>query len=90
MNIDVNGTRLWFDERDISFLQEDVKDAAEIKQAEANTMETLVRSGFDPESIVDAVKTGDWSMLKHTGLVSVQLQVPGADPAADAAPDAAA
>lgn len=72
--------RLWYDDRDVSFLQEDVMDAAEIKQKEAYTMEALVRTGFTPDSAVEAIRTGDWSVLKHSGLVSVQLQTPGVKP----------
>jgi phage portal protein BeeE len=74
--------RLWYDDRDVSFLQEDVKDAADIKSTEANTMESLIRAGFDPETAVAAIRTGDWGLLSHTGLVSVQLQPPGTPPAA--------
>lgn len=73
------GSRLWFDDRDVSFLQEDVMDAAEIKSREALTMEALIRSGFEPAAVRDAVMTGDWSLLQHTGLYSVQLQPPGAE-----------
>lgn len=72
------GSRLWVNERDVSFLQEDVKDAADIKSTEALTIESLVRAGFEPMSAVQAVSTGDYGLLVHTGLYSVQLQPPGA------------
>jgi phage portal protein BeeE len=72
-------SRLWFDDRDVAFLQEDVMDAAEIKSREASTIEALIRSGFVPVSCVDAVVTGDYSRLVHTGLYSVQLQPPNAN-----------
>jgi phage portal protein BeeE len=68
--------RLWYDDRDVAFLQEDVADMAEIKNREALTMEALMRAGFEPESIVAAVTTGDFNKLVHTGLYSVQLQPP--------------
>jgi phage portal protein BeeE len=71
-------SRLWFDDRDVSFLQEDVADNAEIRAKDALTMRTLVDGGFDPASVVDAVHTGDMSRLVHTGQLSVQLQKPGA------------
>jgi phage portal protein BeeE len=70
------GTRLWFDDRDVAFLQEDVMDAAEIKSREALTLESLIRSGFVPDTCVEAVMSGDYSRLVHTGLYSVQLQPP--------------
>ena len=69
--------RLWYDERVCSFLQEDVKDAAEIEAQRAQTVETYVRSGFTWKSAVEAVRTGDLSVLEHTGLFSIQLQAPG-------------
>lgn len=72
---------LWYDDRDIPFLQEDMKDEAEIQQMQANTIAALVREGFTSESAVAAVMNGDMSMLKHTGLFSVQLQKPGAEDA---------
>lgn len=77
------GAELWYDARDISFLQEDVKDAAEIQQMESLTIRQLVDAGFQPDDVVDAVTAGDLARLrgKHTGLFSVQLQAPGAKPA---------
>lgn len=72
------GSRLWFDDRDVSFLQEDVKDEADIRSSHAQTIRTLVEAGFTAESAVSAVTTGDLSALQHTGLLSVQLQEPGA------------
>lgn len=72
-----NGSRLWYDDRDVSFLQEDVLDGADIKQKDALTMRTLVDGGFDPQSVVDAVTSGDMTRLVHTGQLSVQLQTPG-------------
>jgi len=71
-------SRLWYDDRDVSFLQEDVKDAADIKSVEANTIEALIRAGFVPETAVSAVVSGNYQLLQHTGLYSVQLQPPGA------------
>ena len=71
------GSRLWYDDRDVSFLQEDVLDAADIRARDAQTMRTLVDGGFDPQSVIDAVTTGDMARLSHTGTLSVQLQAPG-------------
>lgn len=73
------GSRLWYDTRDVGFLQQDGLDAADIRSKEAATLETLVRTGFTPESAVEAVATGRFDGLDHTGLVSVQLQPPGTD-----------
>jgi phage portal protein BeeE len=81
--IDVpSDAELWYDDRDIPFLQEDVKDEAEIQQTQAATITTLVRDGFTAKSAIAAVTNGDMTMLEHTGMVSVQLQEPGAKPPA--------
>jgi hypothetical protein len=73
------GARLWYDDRDIPFLQEDRKDAAEIQSAKAQTIRTLTDAGYDPDTVVDAVEAEDFKRLKgsHQGLFSVQLRPPG-------------
>lgn len=71
------GSRLWYDSRDVPFLREDSKDAAEIARIQGSNIRQLVESGFTPESAVAAVTTGDMSLLQHTGYLSVQLQRPG-------------
>jgi phage portal protein BeeE len=81
-------TRLWYDARDVPFLQEDVKDEADIQQVQASTIGGLVREGFTPASAVVAVLNGDMSLLEHTGLVSVQLLPPGSAPDLEAEPPA--
>jgi phage portal protein BeeE len=71
------GSRLWYDDADVMFLQEDVQVTAAIRGEDATTILSLIQAGFTPESAVLAVDTGDYSVLKHTGLVSVQLQKAG-------------
>lgn len=70
---------LWYDDRDIAFLREDQKDQAEILSRQMLTVESGVRGGFKPETVVAAVNAGDLSLMTHTGLFSVQLQPPGSD-----------
>jgi hypothetical protein len=70
-------SELWYDTRDIPYLQEEEKDAVEIRQTEAATMGQLINAGFEPDTVIDAVTSGDLSRLVHSGLVSVQLQAPG-------------
>lgn len=72
-----SGAELWYDDRDIAFLREDLKDLAEIQSTEGQTIRTLADGGFKPESIVSAVIASDWTLLEHTGLPSVQVQPPG-------------
>jgi phage portal protein BeeE len=73
------GSRLWYDVRDVEFLKEDRKDAAEILQMSATTVRALVESGYEPDAVIDAVEAGDLSRLtgRHSGLYSIQLQEPG-------------
>lgn len=73
-----SGARLWYDDRYISFLHEDRKDAAEIVQSDAVSARQLVEAGYDPSSVVDYINSGDITLLVHTGKLSVQLQEPGA------------
>lgn len=70
------GSHLWYDDADIAFLREDVKDAAEIDQIQAQTVVALIREGFDPDWAVTAVTSGDLTQLKgkHNGFISVQQQ----------------
>lgn len=79
-------SRLFYDARDISFLQEDEKDAADIQQVEAQTVKALVEAGYVPDSVVAAVQARDLGLLKHSGLYSIQLQEPGAQAPPDATP----
>lgn len=72
------GANLWFSSKGIPFLREDATDLATIQTQEAATITQLVREGFTAESAVAAVQAQDWALLVHTGLVSVQLQAPGA------------
>jgi phage portal protein BeeE len=73
-----DGAELVADVRDVPFLRQDEKDQADVQQRRAATISSLISSGFTPESAVVAVNSGDLDKLEHTGLVSVQLQKPGA------------
>lgn len=75
---------LWYDERDISFLQEDLKDAAEIQHQRAQTVRTLLDAGYEADTVVPAVDNDDFTLLEHSGLFSVQLQPPGTTEPSDA------
>ena len=81
------GSELWYDEVNIPFLREDTKDQAEIMSRRMLTIESGVRAGYKPESVVAAVDADDLTLLEHTGLFSVQLQPPGTGvPAPDEQP----
>lgn len=79
---------LWYDARDVAFLREDSKDLAEIQGTQASTIGSLIASGFTPDTAVAAVLAEDFSVLKHSGMMSVQLQAPGKpEDGAEDAPD---
>lgn len=81
------GSRLWYDERDVAFLREDEKDRAEIAAMDGQLLRTLGDAGFDMDTAVSAIGSDyDWSLLKHSGLFSVQLQPPGTVAPTAAAP----
>jgi phage portal protein BeeE len=71
------GFELWYDVSGVAALQADSLDDAQVQAQQAQTMRTLVDGGFVPEAVMDSVTSGDWSKLKHSGLLSVQTQAPG-------------
>lgn len=83
--------QLWYDDRDIKFLQDDEKDAADRRQSDIVGMRQAVEAGWTPDSVREAWAADDMNLLVHSGLISVQLQSPGApkDPAGtdDETPD---
>lgn len=64
------------DPRDVAFMKDDEKDAAEIRQADATTINTLFMAGYDPDAIIDAVTSDDFSRLAgtHNRMLPVQQQ----------------
>ena len=84
------GAELWYDDRDIPFLQEDLKDAADIRAVDAVSIKALIEAGYDPDAVIAAVAADDLTVLagSHTGMLSVQLQSPGLPAPAPAAPPA--
>jgi hypothetical protein len=58
-----------------------MKDAADIQAVNAGSIRQLLDAGFEADSVISAITSGDLSQLKHTGLFSVQLQPAGAKPA---------
>ena len=74
------GARLWYDIRGIPALKDDIKSAAEVQALQSTSIRTLTDGGYDAESVVDAIVSGDLKRLIHTGLLSVQLNPPNAQP----------
>jgi phage portal protein BeeE len=73
-----DGAVLAVDTTRIAFLRDDQTDQATIAASEAQIIRTLGDGGWDPESIKAAMAADyDWSLLRPTGLLPVQLQPPG-------------
>lgn len=81
-----SSSRLWYDAEHVDFLKDDEKDRANVLGVNATTVGSLITQGWTPESANDAVLSGDFRRLKHTGMYSVQLQPPGAKEPAPADP----
>jgi phage portal protein BeeE len=81
------GASLWYDDR-IPFLRQDASDQAGIQSQQAATITGLIRDGFTPESATLAVTNSDWSLLVHSGYISVQLWQPGTESPAHPEPGA--
>lgn len=81
--------QLWFDTSDIPALRD-----AEMERQKGNAQMSiavmnLVNAGYDPGTVISAVVSGDMTLLKHSGLISVQLLKPNTQLANGQAPDMA-
>jgi hypothetical protein len=74
-------SELWYDDRDIKFLQDDQLDQSTIQSTNAQSIKALLDAGFDPDAAIEAITANDLGRLKgkHSGLFSVQLQPPQPD-----------
>lgn len=73
------GAALWYDTTDIAALSEGEKNKADTMQVLSGAASTLLMSGYTAESITAALTASDLTLLEHSGLLSVQLQPPGAE-----------
>ena len=73
---------LWYLADDIPALAADAKDKAETDKLRAETMGSLIRSGYEADSVTAAVLSGDYTQLKHTGGLPVTLYPDGQEPTA--------
>jgi len=64
---------LWYDDRDVPALKDDIKDAADVQGIQATSVRTLVDGGFEPDAVIEAITAGDLTRLKgkHSGLLPV-------------------
>jgi hypothetical protein len=68
------GARLWYDDRHIPFLAEDLKDAAEVFGQEASAVRALWDGGAIPDTAIEAAAAKDIRLVRHSGFLSVQMQ----------------
>jgi len=74
------GARLWYDPTHVAALRQGEKERAETQQLNAETMAVLLRVGYEPQSVTEAVKNGDLAQLVHSGNLPVTLYPEGRDP----------
>jgi len=74
------GTRLWYDTTDIAALQEGESQRAEANRTRATAMGELIRAGYTPDSVTNAVIADDFSLLSHTGAIPTALYPNGQVP----------
>lgn len=75
-----SGCRLTYDVSGIAALRQGEKERAETFKTKAFTATELIRGGYDPETVAQAVETGDLSQLKHTGAIPTALYPEGKQP----------
>jgi Phage portal protein len=68
------GAELWYDTSDVSAMQTGEQEKAGTLAVLAETMSKWIMAGYEPDSVTAAAISGDPSKLKHSGLVSVQMQ----------------
>jgi phage portal protein BeeE len=71
------GADLWYDDRDVPWLKDDVTAMATRQETQSKAILNLVSAGYTPDSTVSAVEADDWTLLEHSGLYSTKLQPPG-------------
>lgn len=69
-------SELWFDTRDIPALRDEEENRQKGNAQLSIAVMNLVNAGYDPDTVVAAVTSGDMTLLTHTGLISVQLTKP--------------
>ena len=74
------GAELWYDVSDIAALREGEKDRADSMHTLAVAAGELIRAGYKPDTVAEAVISGDFSLLSHTGAIPTALYPAGKEP----------
>jgi phage portal protein BeeE len=74
--VEPQGSELWYDDRNVPALRQDKDAEAQVLQTQASAITTLVREGFEPDAVVEAITSNEMERLvgSHSGNLSVQLQ----------------
>lgn len=72
--VNPGGAELWYDDRDIPALKDDIVKRAEVWTKNAAAAKLLIDAGYVPDSVTGAIDADDWARLEHTGLPTVQVQ----------------
>ena len=59
-------SRVWYDDRDVPFLVANRTDAGTVRQLDSATMLNLINSGYEPDSVTEAIMTEDSDAVKRT------------------------
>lgn len=86
--VEPQGSDLWYDDKQVAALRQDKEAEATILNTQAAAITTLVREGFDPDAVVEAITSNELERLKgaHSGNLSVQLQPAEPQPEPDPTP----
>lgn len=75
-----DGAHLWYDTTDIPALRENATDSANTAFTLAKAAGELIRVGYKPETVADALTSADFTLLSHTGAIPTALYPNGKEP----------
>jgi phage portal protein BeeE len=79
------GARLWYDTAGIPALREAETLRAEAAHTWSLAAGELIRAGYEPQTVQNALTAGDMALLKHTGAVPTALYPDGVAPSPNGA-----
>jgi phage portal protein BeeE len=68
------GSELWYDDRDIAALKDDIVSRAEVQSKQGAAARQMFDAGYLPNSIVEWLNSDDITQLRHSGSSSIQTQ----------------
>lgn len=74
------GAELWYDTTDIAALRAGEKERADTAQVMALAAGELIRVGYNPDTVAQALIAGDFTLLTHSGAIPTALYPEGKAP----------